>query len=387
MMRRMKMNGWWTGGAAALAACALAACGGGSSGGGGGGVDLGAAPLTFEKNRDGGGDIAPVLTESTGGFDEDEIDSPSVVDDAARADRYLLFYEGTDTSASPTDSIGVVTSSEEDFATLTVTRTLAFDPTTNGSGAFTADDGGATDPSVIVDKSVSPSTLGRYKMWYEARSTTGASSIVFCQSANGTAWEGFTVCTGLSSGTASIRIADPSVIKDGATWRMWFERTNEADGSATIGYATSPDGTTWTMRDADGDTGTAAGPVFKPKGSGRFDSFSVGSPSVVKDSAAFTGYAFIMFFEAGDNPAATESKIGMALSQDGLEWDRFTPEVLAPSSDALGVFDTGDIEHPAIVIDDGVAPTSAGYFLLYYAGDSESNATPNRIGLAVGKRN
>ncbi|MCI0637294.1 MAG: hypothetical protein L0206_25765, partial [Actinobacteria bacterium] len=244
-------------------ACVATGCGGGGGGGGGAAPGAGTEPaILYDKNRDGAGRIAPVLAERGSGFDAAEVDSPSVVIDSGRpnGDKFLLYYEAT--SGAGVFSIGVVSSAEEDFDPLTIPRTQVVVPT-GGSFGFTV---GATDPSVLVDKSIAFNQLGRYRIWFEGRSGVGGivSAIVTCVSADGVTWSDFEVCTGLDAGFASVRIADPSVVAEGNGFRMWFEaidssNTDGSDGPSVIGYADSLDGVAWTVRDASGATGNQAG--------------------------------------------------------------------------------------------------------------------------------
>ncbi|MCA8959857.1 MAG: hypothetical protein KDC38_05065 [Planctomycetes bacterium] len=364
------------------------ACGGGG-GGGGAGVP---APSTdvdpgydFGRNRDvTTGDVLPVLAETGSGFDANEVDSPAIADDATRpaGDRHLLYYEASDASGNST--IGVVSSDEEDFATLTISGVQVVPLGGVGSGY----DFGATDPSVVVDTSVPFGTVGRYRMWFEGRSGTGGivSQIVTASSGDGVTWSGFTLCSGLVANFAATRVADPCVVRDGATFRMWFEGI---DGSSSvIGYAESADGFAWTVRDAAGTTGATADPVFIEGSAGSFDAAGVHAPAVVRDPSVTPGSpgAWLLFYEASDTLAATENTLGVASSSDGLTWSDPTLPVLRPSSDSIVPlpFDSGDLEHPSVRIDPGVPVSEQGFILLYYTGDGENGVTPNRIGLARG---
>ena len=44
-----------------------------------------------------------------------------------------------------------------------------------------------------------------------------------------------------------------------------------------------------------------------------------------------------------------------------------------------------DIEHPSAAIDNSIPASSDGHYLLWYTGDGENSASPNRIGLATGR--
>jgi hypothetical protein len=348
--------------------------------------------IVYSKHRNvSTGLLAPVLGESGAGFDAREVDSPAVTIANGRpaGDKFLLYYEALDGSERTT--IGLVTSDEEDFAILTVNRTQVVGLGTNGSPY----EFGATDPTVVVDDR--PAEVSRrYKMWFEGRGgANGASStIVHATSPDGVNWTGFSACTGLSPSFGSVRVADPTVALDGDVFRMWIEAVNSsigvgADGPGVIGYAESTDGVAWIVSDAAGNTDTAATPVFGPGPSGRFDAYSVNAPSVVIDESVASGVngRFKLWYEAGDKANDVQNTIGYATSPNGLQWNRLALPILAPSSDLTVPlpFDSGDLEHPAAALISSIAPSVEGHFLLWYTGDGEGGASPNRIGLASGR--
>ncbi|MFN0057691.1 MAG: hypothetical protein ACKVX7_04470 [Planctomycetota bacterium] len=388
---------------AALLLVPLAFCAQGCGGGGGGGGGVAAPPpsqppelsteIVYERNRDPvTAQIEPVLSESAAGFDGTEVDSPAVAIDSGRpnGDKFLLFYEAT--SGGGVSTIGVVSSDEEDFATLTIPRTQAIALGGPASG-FNV---GATDPTVVVDKSVPFGVTGRYHMWFEGRSGAGGltSQIIHATSGNGETWGNFQICLGFNASFGSVRVADPSAVLDGTTFKMWFEAIDVTaagggDGPASIGYAESSDGFTWLIRDAHGQSGGAASPVFLHGPAQQFDGYSVGSPSVVLDPTIGVGAngRFKMWYEAGDREIATQNSMGYAMSADGIVWNDPTLPIFLPSSDSIVPlpFDSGDIEHPCAAIIETVPAATVGHFLLWYTGDGENGASPNRIGLARGR--
>lgn len=376
-----------------LVALVLAGCGGGG-GGGGGGTPPAAPPslasdIVLERHRSPvTGAIVPVLSPAAG-FEASEVDSPHVVVDSSRgADKYMLFYEAT--ASGGTNTIGLATSDEEDFET-TTTRQQVIGLGAAGSGF----DRGATDPCVVVDPAVPFGTVGHYRMWFEGRSgpTGELSSILYTTSGNGTTWTVPVICAGLAADFASLRIADPTVIIEGALYRMWFEAVDSielggADGPGTIGYAQSGDGVNWTVVDAAGMTGLAADPVYIPGAVGNFDGYSVNAPCVVFDPGVPAGSVgrYKLFYEAIDSATNRESSIGYSQSADGLIWNDVTLPALLPSSDSIMPlpFDSGDLEHPTAVLDFGFMRGDVGFVLLWYTGDGENGANGNRIGLARG---
>jgi len=373
--------------AAILLLSGVAACGGNDSPtqpGPGDPADI-SGDIIYSRNRDGAGNIAPVLSESGGGFDSIEVDSPAVAVDSGRpgGDKFLVYYEADGPQAT---TIGLVTSSEEDLIPLGLGRTQVV-PLGPGGGPY---DFASTDPSVIVDKRTGEETR-RYKMWFEGRSGVRGqtSTIMFGASDDGLTWPTFVPCTGLSPSFGQVRVADPTVLFDGLKYRMWFEAIASSvggiDGAAVIGYAESNDGIAWVIKDAAGNTAAAAGPVFLPAGGSGFDSYSVGSPSVVMDIADAVA-PWKMWYEAGDQAGDVQNTFGYATSPDGSSWSRATKPIIRPSSDTRVPlpFDSGDLEHPCAVIDASVPAELKGHFLLWYTGDAEGSATPNRIGFAAG---
>lgn len=370
-----------------LVMLAIISCGGNDSGtvGPGGTIAEISGDILYSRFRLATGSVGPVLSEGSG-FDASEVDSPAITIDGGRAggDKFMLFYEAQDLSG--TNTIGLVTSNEEDFVILTIGRTQVIGLGGANSGYQT----GATDPTVIVDKRPAEAAR-RYKIWFEGRNGS-VSTTIYATSVDGLNWTGFTPCTGLTPSFGQIRVADPTVILEDNTYKMWFEAIKNTfsgkDGPGVIGYAESTDGITWTIKDAAGNSGNAAGPVFSEGATGQFDGYSVNAPSVLVDSSFAPGIPgrYKLWYEAGDNSMDVENTIGYATSADGLIWNRATLPVMRPSSDFKVPlpFDSGDLEHPVAAIIYSVPANMEGHFLLWYTGDGEANASPNRIGLAKG---
>ena len=341
--------------------------------------------IIYSRYRDGNGNVAPILAEGSN-FDASEVDSPDIVYDRTRVnnDDFMMYYEAQD--ASGTNTIGLCTSTEEDFLILTVPRTQVIGLGGAGSGYET----GATDPSAIVDPRPAEITR-KYKMWFEGRNGT-SSTIIFATSSDGITWSGFNQCTGLTPSFGSVRVADPTVILDGTTYKMWFEAINitvsSKDGPGVFGYAESTDGIAWTVKDAGGNSGSAASAVFSIGATGQFDAYTVNAPFVLIDTTVAINSAqrYKMWYEAGNSATATENSIGYATSANGLTWNRTTLPILIASSDNKVPlpFDSGDLEHPTAAIIPTIAVNIEGHYLMWYTGDGEGGASPNRIGLVKG---
>ncbi len=341
--------------------------------------------IVYSRFRDNNGNVAEVFSEGTG-FDGRDVDSPDLVFDKTRInnDDFMLFYEAADAGGSNT--IGLVTSTEEDFTIIGVQRQQVIGLGAGGSGFET----GATDPTVIADSRIAEVTR-KYKIWFEGRNGS-TSTIIYATSADGISWTGFTKCTGLTPSFGSVRVADPTVLLDGTTYKMWFEAINSTsggtDGAGSIGYAESTDGIAWTVKDASGNSGSAASAVFTQGISGQFDGYSVNAPDVLIDTtvAVNSPHRYKMWYEAGDNATNIQNTLGYATSSNGLTWNRSTLPILLPSSDNKVPlpFDSGDLEHPTAAIIPSIAVNVEGHYLLWYTGDGEGGASPNRIGLVKG---
>lgn len=112
----------------------------------------------------------------------------------------------------------------------------------------------------------------------------------------------------------------PFVLKDGTTWRMWFNGSTKPFNCPTgtladnrrIGYADSADGVTWTKHyDGPGPGGSALplGPT------GEFDAQQVGYVWVLKD-----GDQYKLYYSAND--ANNFWRVGLAVSSDAKTWTK-----------------------------------------------------------------
>ncbi len=98
-------------------------------------------------------------------------------------------------------------------------------------------------------------------------------------------------------------VAHPSVLYDGTTYHMWY---GGLGANVRIGYATSPDGITWTKY--------AGNPVLNP-GPNPWDSVQVHYPMVL-----YNGTGFEMWYSGYDG---TNYRVGYATSPDGISWTKY----------------------------------------------------------------
>lgn len=101
-------------------------------------------------------------------------------------------------------------------------------------------------------------------------------------------------------------IGNPEVVYDGTNFRMWYTG-HAGDYRHSIGYATSPDGVTWSKH--------GGNPVLEPSPAG-WDDWGVNDPAVW-----FDGTTYHLWYGSG-------SAIGYAESADGTAWTKHPEPVL-----------------------------------------------------------
>ncbi|MBI4915328.1 MAG: DUF11 domain-containing protein [Acidobacteria bacterium] len=229
------------------------------------------------------------------------------------------------------------------------------------SGAAGAwDDDGVYVDSVLYEGGV-------YKMWYTGRPAGGGvNRIGYATSPDGTTWTKHAGNPVLLPGPGwdSTYVREATVVHVGATYHMWYAGTN-AWPNYSIGYATSPDGIAWTKN--------ASNPVLVPL-PGAFDDTTVYAPQVVH-----YGGTFHMWYSGGDGAANDRWVIGYASScdNDGVTWVR------EPDNPVIGLganpsWECGDSVDYNCVIRDG------GAWRMWYAGASGAcNGTDYQIGTAT----
>lgn len=131
------------------------------------------------------------------------------------------------------------------------------------------------------------------------------------------------------------------VIYDGTKYRMWYQGLVSSAGCYVL-YAESNDGKAWVKMNN-------IQPVLSP-GSMEWESGGVSPGAVMKD-----GEVYRMYY-AGQNSSRTVWATGLAVSTDGIHWERAVSQpVLAPTPN----------EYPGIVCNSVLKVN--GIFYLYYA--------------------
>jgi len=188
-----------------------------------------------------------------------------------------------------------------------------------------------------INTSCVVSDSGVYKMWYQGWGVMGVwpGVIGYATSSDGISWTKpltAPVLVGTSGMWDEQGVEQPHVIHKGGEYHMWYGGFR--DGKGQIGYATSPDGITWTK--------TVTNPVLQPGSPGEWDELGIGGPFVVKASGVYT-----MWYQGEGNAGWG---IGLATSPDGMHWTKYAGNpVLLPG--AAGEWDEWFIGDANVVWD------------------------------------
>ena len=141
-------------------------------------------------------------------------------------------------------------------------------------------------PCVIKDGST-------FKMWYTGFDGT-TRAVGYAYSSNETGWSKYgsnpVFQPGASGKWDEEHVGLSWVILDGSTYKMWYAGTDDPNCNTDIqiGYATSPDGTTWTRPDPNN-------PVL-PKGSANdWDKHGAMFPTVIYDASGVSPYICLLY--------------------------------------------------------------------------------------------
>lgn len=205
--------------------------------------------------------------------------------------------------------------------------------------------------------------VAKYKMWYVGGETPffEGAGIGYATSTDGINWirnENNPVLEPGESWNAD-GFSGICVIKDGPIYKLWYEGSDN-ESTARIGYATSSDGINWDINNSN--------PVFSPGYNDAWDNEDVGNPCVVKE-----GLTYKMWYW-GDNVLTGIDQVGLAVSNDGINWQRAgSGPVIAPDQD-ISWQDGEGIGTPQVL------RVNSGYVMAYHAADQSGTI---RIGLAT----
>jgi predicted GH43/DUF377 family glycosyl hydrolase len=284
---------------------------------------------------------SPVLNVgSSGSWNDNMVRTPTVIFDGAL---YHMWYSGHDDAIY---RIGYATSPNGIVWTQHPTNPV-FDFGPSGSW----DDSHVTFPSVIQIGST-------YHMWYSGVGTIGVGRIGHATSSDGITWTrnpaSPVILEEQSGSWEDLHAYNSIVIYDSGTFHMWYSGN---DGTTfRLGYATSPDGITWTKKPTT--------PVLNRGPGGSWDQERARMPSVL-----FDGAIYHMWYTGYDG---STMRIGYATSSDGLSWTK------SLSNPVLNIGSPGDWDDFYVftptVFYDGLT------YHMWYGGNDGTNA---RIGYAT----
>jgi hypothetical protein len=206
------------------------------------------------------------------------------------------------------------------------------------------DNGGVGTPCLLPN---APSD----RMWYTGWGSTGtAIGLATFDNASMT-WKNSAapvLTPDASPAWDSVGVTSPSVVYDGATYRMWYVASaNENGAGLGIGTATSPDGLTWTK--------SPENPVLLPGSPGTPDQDGVGSAWIIRDGATYR-----MWYAGWKGGKTT---LCYASSTDGMGWTRYSGNpVLAGGTS--GTWDSQGVFTPSVLLE-------GGHFRMWMAGRND----------------
>jgi len=114
----------------------------------------------------------------------------------------------------------------------------------------------------------------------------------------------------------------PKILVEDSVMKMWY-RQQGASGHSTIGYAVSTDGAHWTIPFND--------PALYTGSSGEWDSYAVTDGVVLKENNSYKMYY------RGTNVHDGYAAIGLAISSDGINWEKYSNSVMTPEGNEIAI--------------------------------------------------
>lgn len=288
----------------------------------------------------------PVFSPGTvGSWDVTAVFSPSVMyytPDTTTP--YWMWYTGTGPEPGYENAIGFAKSADG-----VIWNRYGSTPVLSKGESGSWDANSVMFPSVIRD--------GGFKMWY-AGSGSGPRQIGLATSTDGFTWIKYgsnpVFLANPGSTWNESRLSNPTVLKVGSTYMMWYSTVLTPLGG--IGLATSTDGITWNRY--------AGNPVISG-GSGGWDD-TVFAPYVI-----FDGCWYHMWYSGANTGGEVIYQIGYARSPDGMRWEKLG--VVLPNGSGSD-FDAGAAYYPTLMM-------GHPFFRLWYTGGGADGV--DRIGFAM----
>lgn len=202
-----------------------------------------------------------------------------------------------------------------------------------------------------------------YKMWYASMSGSGGldrSRIKYATSSGGLNWEeraGWLLAgTGGSWDEGSLD-RGLAVLKIGTLYHMWYAGTNTGT-NWQIGYATSPDGISWTKQNS-------GQPVISHTLDAPWEFNNISYPNVIYNDGVFE-----MWYATGAGDLPT--RFVYATSTDGITWNKPADKNPVLDLGSSGSWDSTWLSAPFVM-------KQGDYYRMYYSG---TNGSQWRIGFA-----
>jgi beta-1,2-mannobiose phosphorylase / 1,2-beta-oligomannan phosphorylase len=207
----------------------------------------------------------------------------------------------------------------------------------------------------------------RFRMYYTGKGRLEKEQIGYAISNDGVFWTRQGTAPVLPAGGATFdwdsdAVSAPSVVFVGNLWHMWYTGFSAFNTRYEIGYATSPNGVTWTKHPDN--------PIFQTGDDDTWDDVSVFSPSVIYENGVFR----MWYAGIGAVEPFTNLRIGYATSTDGVHWTRYAGNPVL-SIGLEGEWDASEVVSPSVVY-------FKGQYHLWYQGDNTPAQTA-AIGHAV----
>lgn len=191
-----------------------------------------------------------------------------------------------------------------------------------------------------------------YRMWFVgAMSGWTSGRIGYATSPDGITWTKYggnpVVDLGDLGSWEETEVAAPWVLYDRRTYKMWYTGQDSA-GRYAIGYATSSSGITWTR--------CISNPVLSGN-VGTWDENGVLGASVLSD-----GTVYRMWYFGKDGSGI--DRIGYATSRDGINWTKYSGNPVLDLGNS-GEWDDYKVNFPTVILDSGV------YRMWYLGEDGE----------------
>ena len=261
-------------------------------------------------------------------WDDDQVVEPCVQEIAGA---FVLWYEGRNRAGQLHEGVGQATSATAPgpFAKNSANPVLL-----RSGKRKQIDQSGVGAPCVLFDGT-------SYRMWFSCRERSDtALRIAYATSPDGVAWTRLTEGPGGPTAAVlaptpgafdAVGVTSPHVLFDAGLYKMWYQGI-DGPGVPRIGYATSPDGITWTKH------GVA---VLQEGPPGSFDVNGVGSPCVILD-----GSTYVMYYTG--TGVDRRHRLGIATSDDGIQWTRFFDDPILDLG-PKGSFDESDVRDPWVL--------------------------------------